>query len=194
MSYVIYYVIGIIYKNSKNLKGKEMNFNEHFQQESQSVTVDDMFAAGDDVMQGMSDLAERIAIEDDELRHLEAELSLRKDNLKAEKTQMYHLMVSNNCANGHKFDNGILLKPKVNTRIFKAAGVEDETMFGWLEEHSLGDIIRRMVPWQTLSSTMKAEIEQGKDLDTTIFNKSDEYTVAFAGNGKAKFLAVRRGE
>lgn len=147
-----------------------------------------------DTMAQMEELVERIAIEDDAIKQIEKDFKARKEVLQSCKTQMYHLLMNNNCANGHKFDNGILIKPKVKTRIFKAAGVDDDMLFLWLRGKGLGDIIKEVVYHQTLTATMKEQLEMGNELDTDIFNKSDEFTTAFAGNGKAKFLKARQGE
>jgi hypothetical protein len=184
------------------------DFNEHFNsnglspeptpqdtlREVGNENIDALFSNSGDVMGQMEELVERIAIEDDAIKELEKEFKARKEILNNCKTQMYHLLINNNCANGHKFDNGILIKPKVKTRIFKAAGVDDDMLFLWLRGHGLGDIIKEVVYHQTLTATMKEQIELGEKLDTDIFAKSDEYTTAFSGNGKAKFLKARKGE
>ena len=156
--------------------------------------IDDIFETEvpDDVMQTMSNLAEEIAVEDDELKKLESQLNARKTKLDETREQMHELMMANNCANGHKFDNGILIKPKVKTTVFRAKEVSDDTLFDWLRNNNLGDIIKLHVHWQTLSSTMKEEIERGRELPD-LFNIVDKKTVQFAGNGKAKFLAARSG-
>jgi len=158
----------------------------------QATKVDDIFETEvtDDVMQTMSTLVEEIAIEDDELKKIESQLNARKEKLDGARSQMHELMMANNCANGHKFDNGILIKPKLKTTVFRSKEVSDEVLFAWLRENNLDSIIKLAVHWQTLSSTMKEEIERGRDLPD-LFNVVDKKTVQFAGNGKAKWLAAR---
>jgi len=155
--------------------------------------VDEMFAAEatDNVMETMSELAEQIALEDAAVKDLETEISEKKQQLDAAKEQLHNLMVQNNCANGHKFDNGLYLKPKVKTDVFKSKAVPDEQLFDWLRTNNLAEIIKPTVHWLTLSSTMKAEMERGRDLPE-IFNVVNKRTVHFVGNGRAKFLAERQ--
>lgn len=159
-----------------------------------TTKVDDIFETEvpDDVMEMMSDLVELIAIEDDELKKLERTLNARKEKLDGTRLQMHELLIANNCANGHKFDNGILIKPKIKTTVFRGKEVSDDVLFAWLRENNLDSIIKLAVHYQTLSSTMKEEIERGRELPD-IFNIVDKKTINFAGNGKAEFLAAREG-
>lgn len=155
-------------------------------------SIDEMFSTETPpgIMDAMSELAEGIAIEDDHCKSLDKELKDKKEQLGNMKTQLHELMMANNCAEGHKFDNGLFLKPYVKVDIFKAAGVSDEQLFGWLRENELGGIIKEAVYWTTLSATMKAEMEQGKTLPE-IFNVANKPTVKFVGKGRVQFLAER---
>ena len=149
---------------------------------------DDEISPG--IMTAMSDLAEVIAVTDDNVKILDSQLKDSKAELNAMRTQLNELMMTNNCSNGHKFDNGLYLKPYVKTDIYRAGGVTDEVLFAWLQENGLSSIIKPTVHYATLSATMKAELEQGHDLPE-IFNVSEKHSVKFVGNGKVKFLAER---
>jgi len=155
-------------------------------------SIDEMFGTETPpgIMDTMSDLAEAIAFEDEKAKALDKQLKDTKEQLDNMKTQLNELMMANNCAEGHKFDNGLYLKPYVRTDVFKAAGVTDEILHEWLRSHDLGGIIKETVWWITLSATMKAEMEQGRDLPE-IFNVATKPSVKFVGNGKVKFLAER---
>jgi len=163
--------------------------------QTEDKTIEEMFGAEapPGVMDTMAELAEEIAIGDEQYKKLERQLKDRKEHLNNAKEQLHELMVANNCANGHKFDNGLYLKPYVRTDVFKAKGVTDEQLFSWLRENGLGEIIKETVWWNTLSSTMKAEMDQGRSLPD-IFNVANKPTVKFTGNGKVKFLAKREIE
>lgn len=158
-------------------------------------SIDEMFSTETPpaIMETMSELAEAIAIEDDHCKRIEKELKDRKEQLDNMKTQINELMMANNCANGHKFDNGLFLKPYIRTDVFKAAGVTDEILHEWLRANDLGGIIKETVWWTTLSATMKAEMEQGRSLPE-IFNVANKPSVKFTGNGKVKFLAKKEAE
>ena len=157
-----------------------------------AAVVDEMFVSetSDDVMGAMAKLAEEIAIEDEAIKALDSEVIQRKAALDEAKRQQYELMVANNCANGHKFDNGILLAPVLKINVFKAAGVSDDQQQNWLKQHGLGDIIKPTVNWNTFSSTMKAWVAQGNNLPE-IFNVVEKPTVIFRGPGKKQFLVNR---
>ena len=155
-------------------------------------SIDEMFGteASPAIMETMSELAEVIAIEDERSKALDKQLKDCKEQLDNMKMQLNELMMANNCANGHKFDNGLYLKPYVRTDVFKAAGVTDEILHEWLRANNLGGIIKETVWWTTLSATMKAEMEQGRSLPE-IFNVANKPSVKFVGNGKVKFLIER---
>ena len=143
-----------------------------------------------DVMETMAKLAEDIAVEDEAVKTLDAEVKARKAKLNEMKSQQYGLMMANNCANGHKFDSGILLAPVLKSNVFKAAGVTDDMQQDWLKANNLDDIIKPTVHWDTFSSAMKEWVGQGNDLPD-IFNIVDKPTVVFRGPGKKNFLAAR---
>lgn len=151
------------------------------------------FTADGDVMAAMAKIAEQIAIEDDELKTIEADLKARKGKLQVTKGVLCDLLIENNCQNGHKFDNGILVKPTIKQEYFCQKEVDEQTMFTWLRANNLGDIIKETVFWQTLNATLKTEVEAGRNVPGEIFNLRETTTIRFAGNGKAKFLAARKG-
>jgi len=153
-------------------------------------SIEEMFSSETSlgIMDTMSELAEAIVIEDEHAKSLERQLKDTKEQVDNMKTQLNELMMANNCAEGHKFDNGLFLKPYVKTDVFKAAGVTDDVLHEWLRANDLGRIIKETVWWTTLSATMKAEMEQGRSLPE-IFLVANRPTVKFVGNGKVKFLA-----
>lgn len=160
-----------------------------------NVNVDKMFSTETpgEVMLQMSSLAEKLAINDEEIKGLDKKLRSMKAETEVDKEQMHQLMMANNCAQGHKFDSLIYLKPKIKEDVFKNKEIENDVLFAWLTEHGLGDIIKPSVQWQTLSSTMKEYMNSGNKLPE-ILNLVQKRTVHFVGNGKAKFLAAREVE
>ena len=156
-------------------------------------SIDEMFGSetAPGIMDTMAELAEVIAVEDEKCKRLDTELKDRKEQLENIKQQLHELMMANNCAEGHKFDNGLYLKPFVRTDVFKAAGVTDEQLFEWLRANELGEIIKEAVLWNVLSATMKTEMSLGRSLPE-IFNVANKPSVRFVGNGRVKFLATKQ--
>lgn len=62
-------------------------------------------------------------------------------------------------------------------------GMKDEA-FTWLEDHGLGDIIIRTVPWQTFGATAAELIKEGKDLPDDLFEVSTRVYTRFTPAGK----------
>ena len=110
-------------------------------------SIEEMFDgdAEPGIMDMMQELAEVIAVGDDQCKKLDKELKNRKEKLENVKQQLHELMTENGCKEGHKFDNGLYLKPYVRTDIFKAAGVTDDQLFAWLRQNELGGIIKEAV-------------------------------------------------
>lgn len=163
--------------------------------EEETKDVSEMFAAGDDsdVMTNMQGLAASIAISGEEYEVEDAELKKKKATIEEMKLQLNELMMANGCTQGHKFDNGINVKPSSTTKIFKAAGTSDDMQQDWLKDNGLGDIIKPTVNWNTFSSAMTAYVDGGGELPD-IFNPVTKNSVKFVGNGKKLFLATRRME
>ncbi len=161
-------------------------------EEVQDKTIEEMFETEtpSGVMNTMAELAEEIAIADEQVKIESAALVKKKDKVAALKEQLNGLMMTNDCADGHKFGNLLYPKPYVKTDVFKAKGVDDETLFEWLRSHDLGDIIKPAVHYATLSSTMKAELESGAALPD-IFNVANKPTVKFVGDSKSKYFAAK---
>jgi len=139
------------------------------------------------------EIAAFLVVESKEVADLEAEAKRRKDNLNELKKQLAEEMMANGSANGHKMDNGIYPKPFVQTKIFKAAGVDDETMLGWFRANDLGSIIRETVPWQTMNATLKQQIEAGHEIPDSVFQITRTPSVKFVGRGHILFLEARKG-
>jgi len=156
--------------------------------------IDNMFEIDtqNSLLQEWEKLAEFIVVESDSIAREEQKIKDRKTNLDAIKQQLAEQMFANGAANGHKFDNGINIKPRTKTKVFKASGVDDETMFNWLKQHDLGDIIKPYVHWNTLNATINAELDAGHEVPKEIFNITHETTVSPVGNGHKKFLDKRQ--
>ena len=156
-------------------------------------SIDEMFATetAPGIMDTMAELAEVIAVEDEKCKRLDTELKERKEQLGNIKQQLHELMMANNCAEGHKFDNGLFVKPYVKVDVWRAGGVTDEMLFAWLRDNKLDSIIKETVNVKTLSATMKIEMSLGRNLPE-IFNVACKPTTQFAGKGTASFLAAKQ--
>jgi len=133
-------------------------------------------------------LAEEIAIEDDQLSELDAELKRRKAIQDQRKEQLAVLMISAGVGS-LKLVNGLTPSISLKRKFFKAQGVTDEQLHEWLRAKGLGSIIREMVHFGTLQSALKAHEEADGDIAANIINVKDERTIRM--NGKSKFLAQR---
>jgi hypothetical protein len=149
-------------------------------------TMDDLFNADTQTVESLSsELAEHIAREDDALDKLNAELSDRKARLDEAKEKLADILMQSGL-DSIKLTSGLSPKVKINRRFFKAKGVDDDMLFGWLRTNQLEAIIKPTVHFQTLQSTLKAYEEQGNILPE-IINAIDQKTITMYG--KAKFLA-----
>ncbi len=159
----------------------------------QAIDLSDMFGGSGvpdaDINSKIKKLAEFIAIEDDAVSTLDGQLKVRKSNLEAIKSDLAKLMLDNGMSSV-KLDNGLTPSASMNTKYFKAAGVEDEVLFGWLTSNQLEGIIKRTVHFSTLNSTIRDFVDQGGTLQDGLFNVVNQPTIQM--NGKSKFLAARK--
>ena len=157
------------------------------------VTTDEMFGNKDDdltVKDQIRSLAEHIAIEMDAVDQLKKEHTKRKEALDSAKEKLSNILREAGMESC-KLENGLTPKAKITKKFFKAAGVDDETLHGWLKRMQLGDIIIPYVHYQTLQSTLRTFEEQGGEISEEIINVSATPTVTMYG--KAKFLESRKG-
>jgi predicted Fe-S protein YdhL (DUF1289 family) len=84
-------------------------------------------------------------------------------------------------------DSGLAPKLEIRQRISKKSEVENDTLFIWLNENGLGDIIRPTVHPGTMQTTLEAFIANGGSLPEELFNSFEQATIRF--NGKSRFLA-----
>lgn len=136
-------------------------------------------------------LAETIAVEDDALFRLDRELKDRKKSLDQTKEDLATLLLSNGL-DSIKLSNGLNPQAKVDRKIFKASGVSDDQLFGWLGEQGLHDIIKRTVHFSTLQAALKSHEEGGHELPEDMFQVVNRKTIRM--NGKSKFLASRQAD
>jgi hypothetical protein len=158
------------------------------------TSVGEMFATAtetESLERTAAQLAEFIAVEDEAVSRLKAELTERNENLDACKEQLA-TMLSQAGLKSIKLDSGLSPTVADKTQYYKAAGVDDDTLFHWLRGAGLGDIIKPTVHFGTLQSALKAFADAGGALPDTIINVSQRLTVRM--NGKAKFLAARNAE
>jgi hypothetical protein len=158
-------------------------------------------------------LAEHIALETDEVSELKAEHTRRTEELKQARIALYDLQKA---AGMTKFTTESGLSPSLNlkTRYARNASVSEETLFGFLEDNKLGDIIKRTVNYNTLNSTMNEYVKMGGEIPLTDEDMSipmpegDDYTYSkeerpiitsweekgIRMNGKSKFVAAFKAE
>ena len=147
-----------------------------------------MFSNYESIEQSASQLAEHIAVEDDVLERLDAELKARKKQLDDAKEQLCGLLQQAGLSS-IKLESGLTPSVKIEMKYYKQKGVPDEQLFGWLYDKNLGGIIKPTVHHSTLNTTLKQFIEQGGDAPQSIFNICERKSVRM--NGKSKFLTQR---
>ena len=150
------------------------------------MQIDTMFTDTIAVAATAAKLAEQIAIEDDALTVLDAELKRRKAALDRQKTQLADLMIGAG-VDSLKLANGLTPSVALRRKFFKAQGVTDERLHRWLRTAGLGSIIKETVHFGSLQSTIKAHEEAEGEIPSDIFNIKDERTIRL--HGKSKFLA-----
>lgn len=151
-----------------------------------TTKVDEMFKTDlSDVKSKAKNMAEFIAVEDEELEKLQSTLTERKANLDQVKEDLAMLMVQNGIEK-LTLDNGLSPKAVTKAKFYKAQGVSDEDLHQWLNQIGLGDIIKPYVYFNTLQAALK---EYNGDVPDTLINRSEVKTVTMYG--KSKFLNNR---
>ena len=152
--------------------------------------IDALFEADSSTVEGQAaELAEWIAIEDDDVAKLGAEVIRRKADLDNAKEKLAEILMQAGLQS-IKLQSGLSLSVQINRKFFKAQGVSDEQLFAFLKANQLDGIIKPYVHFQTLQATLKDFEQQGNTLPE-IINVSIEKTVRL--NGKNKFLANLKG-
>jgi len=151
-----------------------------------TIEIDKLFTDGSGIEATAAKMAEAIAVEDDALTALDAELKRRKAALDRQKTQLADLMIGAG-VDSLKLANGLTPSVALRRKFFKVQGVTDEQLHRWLRAAGLGSIIKETVHFGSLQSTMKAHEEAEGDIPSNIFNVKDERTIRL--HGKSKFLA-----
>ena len=151
--------------------------------------TDSMFDTDDSTaITQIGEMAERLAVEMDAVDKLYKEHSRRKEALDAGKEQLNRALTEagmDSC----KLACGLTPRTRVNERIFKAAGVDDDSLLSWLRDHGLGDIIKETVHHGTLTSTMKEHRNMGNELPESMFQVSLRPTITMGG--KSAYLAAK---
>jgi len=153
-------------------------------------STDDIFGGEEDnnaAITAINELAKHVADEDEACAVAKKELTDRQAKLKLAKEQLYDTLQDAGMQNC-KLDCGLNPSRNLVTKYFKAAGVDEGTLFDWLNNNSLGDIIKPTVHWGTLNSTMKEFAEQGHTIPE-IINPVQEKGIRM--NGKSKYLASK---
>ena len=135
----------------------------------------------------ISEMAEEVVLLEELIQNTEREQVKRREQLALSKTDLSNLLTQNGMESC-KLESGLNPKAKIAVRVFKAAGVSDEELFGWLNDNDLAGIIKPTVHWGTLNKTLLAFEDEGHGLPG-IFNKSETPTVTMYG--KSKFLAAQ---
>ena len=151
-----------------------------------TIDVENLFTDGSSIEATAAKMAEAIAIEDDALTALDAELKRRKAALDRQRTQLADLMIGAG-VDSLKLANGLTPSVSLKRKFFKGQGVTDEQLHRWLRATGLGSIIKETVHFGSLQSMMKAHEEAEGDIPSNIFNVKDERTIRL--HGKSKFLA-----
>jgi hypothetical protein len=140
---------------------------------------------GDSSTDAIAELAERIVYLEEEIGSIDKEQVKRKESLLGLKASLAELLVQNGMESC-KLENGLNPKHKTVVKVFKGAGVTDDVLFSWLNEHNLEGIIKPTVHWGTLNKTMLEWAGEGNELPE-IFNMQSTPSVTMYG--KSKFLA-----
>jgi len=137
----------------------------------------------------INELAEYIAIEDNELDMLKSDLAIRKMKLDTAKEQLCNLLKESGMESC-KLENGLTPKAILKPKYFKAQGVTDDQLHTWLQKVGLRDIIKPSVHFQTLQGAMKEYEAQHGDVPKEVINVSVQHTVTMYG--KTKFITERK--
>jgi hypothetical protein len=85
-------------------------------------------------------------------------------------------------------DSGLAPKLEIKQRISKKQDAANETIFDWLKDNGLGDIIKPAVHPGTLQTSLEMFIAGGGQLPETLFSQYEQPSIRM--NGRSKFLAT----
>jgi len=134
-------------------------------------------------------LAESLALLDAEIDQLDADLKAKKARREQMEEDLAGVLLSAGLQSV-KLESGLQPQVTMRRKFFKASGVTDEQLHEWLRSVGLGGIIKEMVHFGTLQSTLKAHEEQGKEVPSDLIQTKDERGIRL--NGKSRFLALRQ--
>jgi hypothetical protein len=138
-----------------------------------------MFDAPETTKQSIKELAEGIVLTENAIEKMEQEA--------AEKREVLISLMQQTGQTSVTLDSGLAPKLETKHRIGKKGDVENQTLFGWLKENGLADIIQPTVHPGTLQSSLEAYIAQGGQLPETLFSQFDQPSIRM--NGRSRFLA-----
>jgi hypothetical protein len=164
---------------------------DNFPVDTEMESMDDNMFSGETDKNSMTiikELSELVCDEDAACAADKKALTDRQDKLKSLKIKLYDEMQEAGFMNV-KLDNGLTPSRKLETKYFKAGGVDNEELFEWLIAISLGDIIKPTVHHGTLNSALKSHVEQGYEINELLINAVPEKGIRM--NGKSKYLAEK---
>lgn len=127
----------------------------------------------------IKELAESIVLAEETIETLEKEVAGKREALIQIMLQTGQTSVT--------LDSGLAPKLETKQRIGKKSDAENNSIFAWLKDNGLADIIQPHVHPATLQSSLEAFIAQGGQLPETLFNSFEQSTIRM--NGRSKFLA-----
>ncbi len=156
---------------------------------TEETTTEDMFPGDStDTLAQIDEFAQGLAVEMDAVDKLYKEHSRRKEAVDAAKEQLNRLLTEAGMESC-KLECGLNPQAKINRRIFKASGLDDQSLHDWLRSMALGDIIKETVHHGTLNSTMKEWEDAGNKLPENTFQVSVRPTITMGG--KTAYLAKK---
>jgi hypothetical protein len=138
-----------------------------------------MFDAMQEQIKSIKNLAEGIVLVEAQIEQIEKDA--------AEKRQALIELMQQTGQTAVTLDSGLAPKLEIRQRITKKSDVENDTLFVWLNDNGLGDIIKPAVHPGTMQTTLEAFIANGGKLPEELFNSFEQATVRF--NGRSRFLA-----
>lgn len=138
-----------------------------------------MFDAPETTQNTIKELAEGIVLAEAAIEKMEKEAAEKRDALIRLMQQTGQTAVT--------LDSGLSPKLETKQRISKKSGIENSTVFAWLADNGLADIIQPAVHPGTLQSTLETFAARGGQLPETLFNQFEQATIRM--NGRSRFLA-----
>lgn len=141
-------------------------------------------------------LAEKLALTKARTEEIKEELKVLEKRDAALSVDLHDMLMKGHEGGYPMTELRLNVKPVVTENVFKAGQVENEEVFRWLWTNRMENLIQQTVPWNVLSSAVKAWLadEDNPDELPPIFNRVEKKTVKFVGRGIRAFLAMRRAE